>query len=228
MNPAIFLTTRLLSQAPHVALDFNSMGSGDWKGKRFNEIVPARAIVRVVRVTESGFARDADRTGEQADYDALLASLECLKPPGLMVSFGNASGEIPALDIGILSQKGSLYRSRPTLATYTAARADLEATAREVFDVIRSVKVKVESGHTLRLAGAVQAHRDPEGRKTVGSIVMVPRSVETRPNAGYLPGPGCRRPPRTYRARHVSDPRASVAPRPPIVLRGQPSWSTEP
>ena len=75
MIPAILLTTLLLSQAPHVELDFNSMGWGEWKGKRFNEIVPARTIVRVVRVTESGFARDADRSGEQADYDALLAHL---------------------------------------------------------------------------------------------------------------------------------------------------------
>jgi NADPH:quinone reductase-like Zn-dependent oxidoreductase len=174
MIPAILLTTLLLSQAPHVELDFNSMSSGEWKGKRFNEIVPARTIVRVVRVTESGFARDADRSGEQADYDVLLASLDCLKPLGLMVSLGNASGEIPAFDIGILSQKGSLYLSRPTLATYTATRADLEATAREVFDVIRSGKVKVEIRHTYRLAEAVQVHRDPEGRKTVGSIVMVP------------------------------------------------------
>ena len=117
------------------------MGSGDWKGKRLNEIVPARTIVWVVRVTESGFARDAGRSGEQADYDeapGLLASLDCLKPLGLiMVSFGNASGKVPPFDFGILSQKGSLYLSRPTLATYTATRADLGAAAHEVFEVIR-------------------------------------------------------------------------------------------
>jgi NADPH:quinone reductase-like Zn-dependent oxidoreductase len=174
MIPAIFLTTLLLLQAPHVALDFNSMGSGEWKGKRFNDIVPARTIVWVVRVTESGFARDADPSGEQADYDALLASLDCLKPLGLMVSFGNASGKVPPFDIGILSQKGSLYLSRPTLANYMATHADLGATAHEVFDVIRSGKVKVEIRHTYPLAEAVQVHRDLEGRKTVGSIVMVP------------------------------------------------------
>jgi hypothetical protein len=72
---ALSLTTLLLSQVPHVELDFNSLGSGAWKGKRFNEIVPARTIKRVVRLTESGFARDAGRPGEQADYDALLAHL---------------------------------------------------------------------------------------------------------------------------------------------------------
>ena len=77
-------------------------------------------------------------------------------------------------DIGILSQKGSLYLTRPTLATYTATRADLEATARDVFDVVRDGKVKVEIRHTYPLAEAAQVHRDLEGRRTVGSVVMVP------------------------------------------------------
>jgi hypothetical protein len=72
---AISPTTLLLSQVPHAGLDFNSTGAGDWKGKRFNEIAPARTIGRVVRVTESGFAREAGRSGEQADYGALLAHL---------------------------------------------------------------------------------------------------------------------------------------------------------
>jgi len=106
--------------------------------------------------------------------DTFLASLDCLKPLGLMVSFGNASGKVAPFDIGILSQKGSLYLTRPTLATYTASRADLEATARDVFEVIREGQVKVEIRHTYPLAEAVQVHRDLEGRKTVGSIVMIP------------------------------------------------------
>jgi NADPH2:quinone reductase len=106
--------------------------------------------------------------------DTFLASLDCLKPLGLMVSFGNASGKVAPFDIGILSQKGSLYLTRPTLASYTATRADLDATAREVFEVIREGKVKVEIRHTYPLAEAVQVHRDLEGRKTVGSIVMIP------------------------------------------------------
>ena len=106
--------------------------------------------------------------------DTFLASLDCLKPLGLMVSFGNASGKVTPFDIGILSQKGSLYLTRPTLATYTASRADLEATAREVFAVIGEGKVKVEIRHTYPLAEAVQVHRDLERRRTVGSIVMIP------------------------------------------------------
>jgi len=106
--------------------------------------------------------------------DTFLSSLDCLRPRGLMVSFGNASGKVAPFDIGILSQKGSLYLTRPTLATYTATRADLEATAKDVFDVIRDGKVKVEVRHTYPLKEAAQVHRDLEGRKTVGSIVMLP------------------------------------------------------
>jgi NADPH:quinone reductase len=106
--------------------------------------------------------------------DTFMASLDCLRPLGLLVSFGNSSGKVTPFDIGILSQKGSLYLTRPTMATYTATRSELEATAKEVFDVIRSGKVKVEVRHTYPLAKAEQVHRDLEGRRTVGSIVMTP------------------------------------------------------
>jgi NADPH2:quinone reductase len=106
--------------------------------------------------------------------DTFLSSLDCLRPLGLMVSFGNSSGKVTPFDIGILSQKGSLYLTRPTLATYTATRADLEATAKEVFEVIRQGKVNVEVRHSYPLAEAERVHGDLEGRRTIGSIVMVP------------------------------------------------------
>jgi NADPH2:quinone reductase len=106
--------------------------------------------------------------------DTFLSSLDSLRPLGLLVSFGILSGKVTPFDIGILSQKGSLYLTRPTLATYTASRPDLEATAREVFEVIREGKVKVEVRHTYPLADAARVHRDLEGRRTVGSIVMIP------------------------------------------------------
>lgn len=106
--------------------------------------------------------------------ETFVNSLDCLKPRGLMVSFGNSSGKVDPVDLGLLTQKGSLYLTRPTLATYTATRPDLEATARDVFEVIRSGTVKVEIRHTYPLAEAAQVHRDLEGRKTVGSIVMLP------------------------------------------------------
>ena len=101
-------------------------------------------------------------------------SLDCLRPLGLWVSFGNASGPVPPFELGVLAQKGSLYVTRPTLATYTATRADLEATAGELFDVVLAGKVKVEVRHTYPLRDAAQVHRDLEGRKTTGSVVMLP------------------------------------------------------
>jgi NADPH:quinone reductase len=101
-------------------------------------------------------------------------SLDCLRPRGLMVSFGNASGPVPPVNLAILSQKGSLYVTRPTLATYIASRTDLEETARSLFDVVKSGSVKIETTKRYKLADAAQAHRDLEGRKTTGSIVLVP------------------------------------------------------
>jgi NADPH2:quinone reductase len=100
-------------------------------------------------------------------------SLECLQPRGMMVSFGNASGPVAPVNLGILAQKGSLYVTRPTLATYIASRAELEKTAGALFSVVRSGKVKIETTGRYRLADAQQAHRDLEGRKTTGSIILV-------------------------------------------------------
>jgi NADPH2:quinone reductase len=101
-------------------------------------------------------------------------SLDSLRPLGLWVSFGNSSGPVPPFEIGTLAQKGSLYLTRPTLFTYTATRADLEATAKELFDIVLSGKVKIELSRTYALKDAQQVHRDLEGRKTTGSIVMLP------------------------------------------------------
>jgi len=101
-------------------------------------------------------------------------SLDCLRPFGMMVLFGNASGPVPPFNLGILAQKGSLYVTRPTLVTYIAARADLEATSKALFDVIKSGKVKVEITGRYKLADAAQAHRDLEARKTTGQIILVP------------------------------------------------------
>ena len=103
-----------------------------------------------------------------------LGSLDCLRPLGLMVSFGNASGPVTPFELGILATKGSLYVTRPTLATYTSTRADLEATAQELFDVVQSGKVKIEVGRTYRLPDVQQVHRDLEARKTTGAVVMTP------------------------------------------------------
>jgi NADPH2:quinone reductase len=101
-------------------------------------------------------------------------SLDTLRPLGLMVSFGNASGPVQGVDLTILSQKGSLFLTRPTLNTYAARREDLEAMAAELFEVVRSGQVKIAIGRTYPLAEAAQAHRDLEARRTTGSIVLLP------------------------------------------------------
>ena len=101
-------------------------------------------------------------------------SLDCLRPRGLMVSFGNASGPVAPVNLGILSTKGSLYVTRPTLATHIATREDLEKRWKDLCDVVRSGKVKIETTGRYKLADAAQAHRDLEGRKTTGSIVLQP------------------------------------------------------
>jgi NADPH2:quinone reductase len=101
-------------------------------------------------------------------------SLDCLRPRGLIVSFGNASGPVPPVNLGILSTKGSLYVTRPTLATHIATRSDLVDRSNALFEVVKSGKVKIETTKKYKLADAQQAHRDLEGRKTTGSIVLVP------------------------------------------------------
>ncbi|MFL5268587.1 MAG: quinone oxidoreductase family protein [Stellaceae bacterium] len=104
--------------------------------------------------------------------DTFYKSLDCLAPLGLMVSFGQSSGAIGPVDIGILSAKGSLFLTRPTLNTYTASREDLLTASRELFDVVKSGVVKLAINQTYPLRDAARAHRDLEARKTTGSTVL--------------------------------------------------------
>ena len=106
--------------------------------------------------------------------DTWNASLDCLAPLGLMISYGNASGPVPPFDLGVLSAKGSLYLTRPTLATYTAKRADLEAVAGDLFSVVGSGAVKIQVNQSFPLADAAKAHIALESRQTTGSTVLIP------------------------------------------------------
>ncbi len=106
--------------------------------------------------------------------DTFEGSLACLGPLGLMVSFGSASGPVPAFELGRLGALGSLFITRPTLMTYAAKRADLEAMSQELFDVVLSGAVKIEINQTYPLSETAQAHRDLEARKTTGSTVLLP------------------------------------------------------
>lgn len=105
--------------------------------------------------------------------DTFRASIDCLQPRGLMVSFGNASGAVEAFAPGVLAAKGSLFLTRPTLASYTATRAELEETTAELFDVMGRGIVKIDVRQTYPLERAADAHRDLEARRTTGSTVLL-------------------------------------------------------
>jgi NADPH2:quinone reductase len=106
--------------------------------------------------------------------DTFVGSLDCLRPLGMMVTFGNASGPVPPLDLLELSKRGSLFITRPSLFSYSARRSDLVQMAGELFDVVVSGKVKIEVNQTCALKDAAQAQRDLEARKTTGSTIMLP------------------------------------------------------
>jgi NADPH2:quinone reductase len=105
--------------------------------------------------------------------DTFSASLDCLAPRGLMVLFGQSSGAVEPINLGILAQKGSLYVTRPTLGTYAAKRADLLAMAQELFDVVLSGKIRIEVNQTYPLRDAARAHEDLQARKTTGSTILM-------------------------------------------------------
>jgi len=106
--------------------------------------------------------------------DTWEGSLDCLQPRGLMVSFGNASGAVAGVNLGILAQKGSLFVTRPTLATHIVPRRRLEESSAELFDHMAKGRIKVEIERRYALADAAQAHIDLGGRKTTGSLVLLP------------------------------------------------------
>ncbi len=132
--------------------------------------------------TENVVARVKEITGGKGVpvvYDGvgqatLMTSLDCLRPRGLLVSFGNASGPVKAFDLGLLSARGSLYVTRPTLMTYTASDEDLKETAEDLMAMVASGSVKIPVNQRYPLADAVKAHEDLEARKTTGTTVLLP------------------------------------------------------
>jgi NADPH:quinone reductase len=130
--------------------------------------------------TEDFVARVRELTGgegvpvvyDSVGKDTFPGSLACLQPLGLMVSFGNASGPVPPMALSVLAGHGSLFLTRPTLGTYVAKRADLLATAQDLFDVVLSGKVKIGIGRRYPLKDAAQAHRELEARMTTGAGIL--------------------------------------------------------
>jgi NADPH2:quinone reductase len=128
----------------------------------------------VERVKEITGGRGVPVVYDSVGKTTFMGSLDCLQPLGMMVMFGNASGQPEPLNLGLLAQKGSLFVTRPTLNTYAAKREDLVAIANDLFDVVGSGKVKIEIAQRYALKDAAQAHRDLEARKTTGSTILLP------------------------------------------------------
>jgi NADPH:quinone reductase len=128
-------------------------------------------VARVKEITKGkGVAVVYDAVGK----DTLQISLDCLRPRGLLVSFGNASGPITNFNMGQLASKGSLYVTRPTLYNYTATEAEFKATARDVVKMVASGKVKIRINQRYPLADAAKAHEDLRARRTTGASILVP------------------------------------------------------
>jgi NADPH2:quinone reductase len=106
--------------------------------------------------------------------DMFTRSLDCLRPRGLMVSFGNSSGPVPPFSLNELASRGSLYITRPTLQSYAATRAQREAMAADLFEVVASGKVNIDIHQRFPLADAAQAHIALEGRRTTGKTILLP------------------------------------------------------
>ncbi len=147
------------------------------------ELAKAHGCDHVINYSSENFvARVREITGGEGvpvvydgvGKDTFMGSLDSLRPLGMLVTYGNASGPVPPLDLLLLSQKGSLFVTRPTIASYTAKRAELEALGAELFDVVASGKVKIEVHQRYALKDAAQAHTDLEARKTTGSTLLIP------------------------------------------------------
>jgi NADPH2:quinone reductase len=128
----------------------------------------------VARVREITGGRGVPVVYDSVGRATFERSLDCLAPLGMLVSFGQSSGKLTPVDLGILSQKGSLYITRPTLMTYTAERGDLLAAANELFEVVQSGAVRIEINQRWPLRDAAEAHRALEGRRTTGSTLLLP------------------------------------------------------
>lgn len=130
--------------------------------------------VDFVAATKAIIAEGVPVVYDSVGKDTFLKSLDCLRPLGLLASFGQSSGPVEPLNTGLLAAKGSLYVTRPTLFTYIAKKPDLVATANDLFDVVAKGIVKIETTGEYALKDAARCHADLEGRKTTGSVVLIP------------------------------------------------------
>ncbi len=137
-------------------------------------VIDSAAENVVARVKEITGGKGVPVVYDGVGQATLMTSLDCLAPCGMLVSFGNASGPVKALDLGLLASRGSLYVTRPTLATFTATREGLRETAADLLEMVKSGKVKIPVNQRYKLADAVKAHEDLEARRTTGTTVLIP------------------------------------------------------
>jgi NADPH:quinone reductase len=135
-------------------------------------VIDYRAEDWVARVKDLTNGRRVDVVYDGVGRDTCLASLDCLEPRGTLVTFGNASGAVPAVEPLMLMAKGSVHFTRPSLAHYVASRADLERSAAAVFAMLERGAIAPSIGGRFTLAEAATAHRDLESRRTRGSLVF--------------------------------------------------------
>jgi NADPH2:quinone reductase len=169
----------LVQMAHHLGARVIATVSTDEKAKLAREA----GADEIILYTQSDFETETKRLtggkGVDVVYDSVGKTtfekgLNVLRPRGMMVLFGGSSGAVPPFDLIVLSQKGSLYVTRPTLVSYTATREELMARSGAVFGMIAAGKLKLRIAHTYPLAEAQQAHRDLEGRKTTGKLLLIP------------------------------------------------------
>jgi NADPH2:quinone reductase len=130
-----------------------------------------RFVDRVLEITDGqGVPVVYDSVGK----DTFMGSLDCVRRLGLMVSYGNASGPVPPMDLSLLAEKGSIFITRPRLYGYIAERGELEAGAAELFDVVESGAVRIHINRRFPLSEAAEAHRVLESRTVTGSMVLIP------------------------------------------------------
>lgn len=127
----------------------------------------------VARVREITKGKGVPVVYDGVGQATLMTSLDCLSPRGMLVSFGNASGPVSALNLGLLAARGSLYVTRPTLGSYIATPAEFKETAQDLLDIVKSGKVKIAVNQRYALKDAAQAHRDLEARKTTGATILI-------------------------------------------------------
>ena len=144
------------------------------KANGCDHVINYRSEDFVARVAEITGGKKCAVVYDGVGKDTFMKSLDCVRSRGLVALFGNASGKVEPLDLGLLAAKGSLFVTRPTLDTHVASREDLLATANDLFDVVARGIVKIEINQTYALKDAAQAHRDLEARKTTGSTVLIP------------------------------------------------------